>query len=52
MPIFKILGIFANHTNNIIKYNISLNNYSKLKKNLDSILFLYPIFKLLSLFID
>lgn len=37
MPIFKILGIFANHTNNIIKYNISLNNYSKLKKNLDSI---------------
>jgi hypothetical protein len=37
MPIFKILAIFANHTNNIIKYNISLNNYSKLKKNLDSI---------------
>ena len=38
MTIFKILGIFANHTNNKIKYNISLNNYSKLKNNLDAII--------------
>ena len=33
----RILGIFANHTTSILKYNISLNNISFLKKNLDKI---------------
>ena len=33
----NILGIFSNHTNNIIKYNICLNNISFLKKYLTNI---------------
>ena len=34
----KILGIFANHTSNMIKYNVSLNNISILKKHLTNII--------------
>jgi hypothetical protein len=33
----NLLGIFANHTNNIIKYNTCLNNISFLKKYLTNI---------------
>lgn len=38
MPNHKILGIFANHTTNMIKYNISLNNISLLKEYLTNII--------------
>ena len=34
---YKILGLVANHTNNNIKYNISLNNISLIKKHLTNI---------------
>ena len=34
----KILGIFANHTSNILKYNISLNNIILLKEHLTNII--------------
>ena len=35
---YKILGIFANHTSNILKYNVSLNNLSFIRENLDEII--------------
>jgi hypothetical protein len=38
MSKYKILGIIANHTSNMIKYNISLNNISILKKYLTNII--------------
>ena len=34
---YKLLGIFANHTNSIIKYNVSLNNLSIVKEYLTGI---------------
>jgi hypothetical protein len=34
---YKILGIFANHTNSIIKYNLSINNLSIVKEYLTGI---------------
>jgi hypothetical protein len=34
---YKILGIFACHTNNILKYNITLNNLSIIKEYLTGI---------------
>ena len=39
----KILGIFANHTTNMIKYNITLNNISILKKHLTNIIIIDTI---------
>ena len=37
MKKYRILGIFANHTNSIIKYNVSLNNLSIIKEYLTGI---------------
>jgi len=39
----KILGIFANHTSSLLKYNISINNISFLKKNLEEIIIIDSI---------
>ena len=35
---YKILVLFANHTNNKIKYNITLNNISFIKKYISNII--------------
>ena len=37
MSKYKILAIFANHTTNIIKYNLTLNNLSFIKSNVTNI---------------
>jgi hypothetical protein len=34
---YRILGIFANHTNSIVKYNITINNISIIKEYLSGI---------------
>ena len=40
---YKILGIFANHTNTKIKYEVSLSNISLLKDNLTDIVIIDSI---------